>query len=234
MEPAPGQPSQDRSTPKHVLIVGRSPHVLTEAIAMLRAKGYRADATNQFDDVLDDYDVTTIDLVVFGGMVPLDTRRHLEEEIGRRSPRTRIAQGRVGVAEVIVAQVEEHFSGVEAGAAASYDPDPRAVRLTLAQPTPVTVEARWAVLAPPRVTDGALALFDGVLEAGEHRVPVPDEVPAEASFVTVSLGRFVAVLTVGPVPERITKLVPATAAESVLPPVEPVRTGAGRADGERG
>ena len=56
-----------------ILVVGRSPNVLIDTLGILRGKGYSADATNQFDRVLDDYRAEDIDIVVFGGgIVPPD------------------------------------------------------------------------------------------------------------------------------------------------------------------
>jgi hypothetical protein len=49
-----------RIKPERVLVVGRSPNVLVATVDILRAKGYSADVTNQFDRVLDDYDVTDL------------------------------------------------------------------------------------------------------------------------------------------------------------------------------
>ena len=73
-----------------------------------------------------------------------------------------------------------------------------------------------------------MPVLDGDLGAGEHVVPLPDEVPAEASYVVLTVGDTVRVLTVGAVPTRITGLAPATASASVLPPVRAVRTGIAR------
>ena len=69
----PWRSGEERTTPARVLVVGRSPSVLVATVELLRGKGHRADATNQFDQVLDDYDVSDLDVLVFGGMVP---RRH--------------------------------------------------------------------------------------------------------------------------------------------------------------
>jgi len=218
-------PEEAAATPR-VLIIGRSPDVLTDAIAMLRSKEYVAEATNQFDEVLDDYDVTAFDLIMFGGMVPADTKQFLHDEIGRRSPGTAREQGLVGIAAVIAAQVEEHFSAGAASGSATYDAPSRSVRVDVTGAARVTVVARWASFAPPRLTDSSLSVLDDLLEVGEHVVPLPDEVPLEASYVVVTIGSAVRVLTVGGMPERITRLVPATASASVLPPVAAVRTGA--------
>ena len=69
------------SGPERILVIGRSPNVILDAAAILRSKGFHADATNQFDDVLTGYDTTNIDVVVFGGMVPPDTKQYLKHEI---------------------------------------------------------------------------------------------------------------------------------------------------------
>ena len=65
------------SGPERILIIGRSPGVILDAAGILRGKGFRADATNQFDEVLTEYDTTNIDVVVFGGMVPPDAKQYL-------------------------------------------------------------------------------------------------------------------------------------------------------------
>ena len=81
-----------------ILIVGRSPNVLIETLGILRGKGYSADATNQFDRVLDDYAAEDIDVVVFGGMVPPGTKQHLRQEIDSqqiRRPMCQFGRGRM-------------------------------------------------------------------------------------------------------------------------------------------
>ena len=37
---------------ERVLVIGRSPSVILDAAGILRSKGFHADATNQFDEVL--------------------------------------------------------------------------------------------------------------------------------------------------------------------------------------
>lgn len=219
-----GSPVGEEPPTRRVLIIGRSPDVLVEAVAILRARGYAADATNQFDDVLDDYDVTAIDLVMFGGMVPADTKQYLRDEIARRSPATALGQGLVGIAAVIAAQVEEHFSAGREQGSASYDPASRSVRVRLDEAARVGIVARWAIVRPPALTDSSLVVLDEPLERGEHVVRLPDDVPLEASYVVVTIGAAVRVLTVGGLPETITRLAPQTGAASVLPPVSAVRT----------
>src|SRR5262245_38607794 len=79
-----GRAAADR--PARILVIGRSESVLSEAVTILREKGYAAGATNEFDRILDLFDAGLLDLVVFGGMVPPDTKDHLREQILARNP----------------------------------------------------------------------------------------------------------------------------------------------------
>src|SRR5689334_9363352 len=117
---------------QRVVIVGRSPTVLLEAAEILRGRGYVADATNQFDDVLDDYDVSAIDVLAFGGMVPADTKQYLREEVTKLNPAVIVVQGLAGMAGLIAAQVEAvTTTGTQAGAEVAYDSARRSVLITL-------------------------------------------------------------------------------------------------------
>ncbi|MBL7493532.1 hypothetical protein I6A60_28000 [Frankia sp. AgB1.9] len=214
------------TTPTRVLIVGRSPGVLTAAVTMLNARGYRADATNQYGRVLDDYDVTDLDVLVFGGMVPPDRKEQLRDEISRRNPGVTFVQGLAGVAGVIAAQVEAiTWAHTPDADEISYDAATRTVRVTLREATPVVVEALWIVtFTPPEPTSTSELVFDATLAAGTHDLGLPARVPAEASFATVTVGPRVGVFTVGPMPEAIRRLVPTSATDSRLPTVEAVTT----------
>jgi hypothetical protein len=72
--------------PARILAIGRSETVLSDLVTILREKGYAAGATNEFDRTLDLFDVGQLDLVVFGGMVPPDSKEHLREQISTRNP----------------------------------------------------------------------------------------------------------------------------------------------------
>lgn len=212
--------------PERILIVGRSPSVLVAAVDILRAKGYSADATNQFDRVLDDYDVTDLDVLVFGGMVPADTKQQLREDISARNPQVSFVQGLAGIAGLIAAQVQAATSAeaLDSGEV-SYDEAQRSVRLTLNESAPVTVEAWWGTsFAPPEPTSTSMRVFDGQLDAGSHTIPLPDQVPAVASFAGVTVGSFTRVFTVGPMPTAVTRLAPTSAADNRLPEVSQVTT----------
>ena len=94
------------SKPERVLIIGRSPGVLASTVALLRGRGYTADATTEFDHVVDRYDPATVDVAVFGGMVPPDTGQRLREQFACQHPDTIFVQGFAGIPGLIAAQVE--------------------------------------------------------------------------------------------------------------------------------
>ena len=212
--------------PVHVLVVGRSPSVLVAAVELLRSKGHLANATNQFDQVLDDYDVGDLDVLVFGGMVPADTKQYLCDEITRRNPGVTFVQGLVGIPGVIAAQVDAvTHDGSSDAAEIAYNPDDRTVRVTLSGAARVTIEALWMTSwRPPESTSTSMQVFDGELGAGSHDIVIPDRVPSEASFAAVTVGAQVRVLTVGPLPNAVMRMVPKSATDRRLPDVATVTT----------
>ena len=119
--------------PARILVIGRSETVLSEAVTILREKGYAAGATNEFDRTLDLFDVGQLDLVVFGGMVPPDTKEHLREQISTRNPAATFVQGYAGIPGLIAEQVEAALSDGTAGPTASvtYDAQSRSIGISL-------------------------------------------------------------------------------------------------------
>ena len=172
-----------------MLVVGRSPSVLVAAVDLLRSKGHLADATNQFEQVLDNYDVSELDVLVFGGMVPADTKQYLRDEITKQNARVTFVQGLVGIPGVIAAQVDAVTSGDSSDAAEiGYNPEDRSVRVALPDAALVTIEALWMTSwTPPEPTSTSMRVFDGELAAGSHHIVLPDEVPSEASFAAVTI-----------------------------------------------
>lgn len=210
-----------------VLIVGRSPSTLLGAVEILRAKDYAADATNQFDRVLEDFDVTDLDFVVFGGMVPPDTKQHLRDEIAGRNPGVAFIQGLSGIAGLIAAQVQAATSADEGGEVA-YDEDGRSVTFTLDEPADVAVEVWWATSwTPPEPKSTSMVVFEDHLDAGRHSIQMPDLVPWVASFGAVTIGSTVRVFTIGSMPDAVMRMVPGSAADVRLPEVEKVTTTSG-------
>jgi len=199
------------SDPGRILVVGRSPSVLLDAVEILRSKGYSADATNQFDHVLDDYDAREVSVVVFGGMIPADTKEHLRQQIGARNPDVTFVQGLAGIAGLIAAQVEGVIgAGEPDDGLAVYDQEQRSVHLTLPEAARVTVQAWWATsFTPPEPKSASMQVLDAELQAGSHIIALPAEVPAVASFLAVTIGSAVRILTVGALPPTVMSMVPA-------------------------
>jgi len=199
IEAAPEARPQSR-----VLIIGRSENVLSETVEILRRDGRAAGASNEFDDVMDLFDMTAVDIVVFGGMVPPDTKELLRKQISERNPAMTFIQGFAGIAGVIVAQVQAALTeeaGTETGLAVSYDPQTRTVDLHLDAPQDVQVVAWWGTsFTPPEPRSTSLVLLDEELPAGQHAITLPAEVPAQASFVTVAAGDAVQAIIIGPMP----------------------------------
>jgi hypothetical protein len=222
-----------KEQPERVLVVGRSPNVLIDTVEILRGKGFSADATNQFDRVLEEYDVAELDILVFGGMVPPDTKQHLREQVAARNPGVTFVQGLAGIAGLIAAQVEgaAWADSADDDSEVSYDAERRVVELTLSRPEHISIDAYWGTsFTPPEPRSTSANLHDSELAAGTHSIAVPDEVPTMASFVTVAAGGAVHAFTVGPMPEVVTRMVPGAgttagpAFPARLPPVEPVAT----------
>jgi len=184
-----GSPAATR--PARVLVIGRSETVLSEVVTILREKGYAAGATNEFDRALDLFEVGQPDLVVFGGMVPPGTKEHLREQISARNRAVTFVQGYAGIPGLLTAQVQAALSHGTAGPAASatYDARSRSIGISLNTPQHVTVTAWWHTsFAPPEPKSTSQVILDVELPAGPHTIAIPDEVPAQASFATVSIG----------------------------------------------
>ena len=220
--------------PGRILVVGRSPSVLLDTVEILRGKGYSADATNQFDHVLNDYDAQDIGIVVFGGMVPADTKQYLRQEFGERNADVTFVQGLAGIAGLIAAQVEGVITAGEPDDShVAYDQEQRSVCLTLHKAAHVTVEAWWHTsFTPPEPTSASMRVLDAELEAGSHSIALPAEVPSVASFLAVTTGSAVRTFTAGAMPRSVTGMVPtgrssatgSPSAGSQLPPVSEVNT----------
>jgi len=193
--------------PARILVIGRSESVLSEAVTILRKKGYAAGATNEFDRTLDLFDPGQLDLVVFGGMVPPGTKEHLREQISARNRAVTFVQGYAGIPGLLTAQVQAALSHGTAGPAASatYDARSRSIGISLNTPQHVTVTAWWHTsFAPPAPKSTSQVILDEELPAGPHTIAIPDEVPAQASFATVAVGQSVRAFIVGPMPSGTT------------------------------
>jgi hypothetical protein len=130
---------------RSVLLISKSRLVLDESVAGLRDLGYKAEATNDFTDITGGFDLKGIDLVVFGGQVPLDRKAELRGEIGAINPRVIFVQGLAGIPGLIVNQVRGAFTAndQDRSRAPTYTPDERSIRLTLAGRADVRVTVWW-------------------------------------------------------------------------------------------
>ena len=193
--------------PARILAIGRSETVLSELVTILREEGYAAGATNEFDRTLDLFDAEQLDLVVFGGMVPPDTKEHLREQISGRNPAIAFVQGYAGIAGLVAKQVQAALGVGTAGTTASvtYDAESRSIGVSLGGPQDVTVIAWWHTsFVPPEPRSTSRVILDEELHTGAHTITIPDEVPAQASFATVSIGPSVHAFIVGPMPSGTT------------------------------
>jgi hypothetical protein len=131
--------------PNRIVAIGRSETVLSELVTILREKGHAAGATNDFDRTLDLFDVGQLDLIVFGGMVPPDTKEHLREQISTRNPAIAFVQGYAGIPGLVAEQVEAALSAAAIGPTApvTYDAQSRSIGISLQRPQDVTVIAWW-------------------------------------------------------------------------------------------
>jgi CheY-like chemotaxis protein len=209
-----------------VLVVGRSPSVLAATAELLREKGYRADVTNQFGEVLADYDLADLDVLVFGGMIPPDTKQHLTEETTRRNAGITLVQGLAGIPGVIAAQVQAiTASGSPETGRAAYDETTRTLSLTLGEAEHVSIEALWGTsFTPPEPKSTSMPVFAGDLAAGTHDIVLPSQVPDVASFAAVTIGSLVQVLTLGAMPQAVTRMRPTSAEDRRLPDVAAIST----------
>jgi hypothetical protein len=183
--------SSERDKPQRsVLLIGKSQLILDQSVAGLRDLGYNAEATNDFTDVTGRFDVTEIDLVVFGGQVPPDRKAELREEIGANNPRIIFVQGLAGIPGLIINQVQGAFTANHQGLtrAPTYTPENRTIRLTLAEPAGVTVTIWWQTsFVPPDPKSDSLLLLNDRLAGGDHAIPVPEHIPPKAAFATVKI-----------------------------------------------
>jgi hypothetical protein len=175
---------------RRVLLVGKSPAVLADTVRLLHDRGFTAEATNRFDDVLAEFDVRQLDLVVFGGQVPEQRRAALQRDILARNERVSFVLGLSGIPGLIARQVAGAFAPRDQNRESPpcYDADGRIITVSLRQLRDVTVIAWWpTVSVPPNPLSDSLVLTERRLAKGEHLIPVPHVVPQETSFVTVQV-----------------------------------------------
>jgi hypothetical protein len=170
---------------RNVLLLGASQRVLDECVAAVHDLGYTAHGTTDFvSDITEQFDVTKIDLVSLGGLVPPDRKAELKEQLSAINPKIIFIDSLAGIPGLIAGQVQEAFTAdlQNSAHAPSYTPGRRSIRLTLADPTTVKVTVWWRTsLIPPDPKSDSLVLLDDLLPGGEHAIPVPDHIPPQAA-----------------------------------------------------
>jgi hypothetical protein len=193
-------------TKESVLVIGRSEKVLRDTVDLLRRDGRRAGATNDFENVPRLFDAASLEIVVFGGMVPPARKEALRRALAGANPAIAFVQGLAGIPGLIAEQVDAvggpWYFGPEA---VSYSPDDRTLTLSLPTAAPVRITAYWGTaFVPPDPESTSEVIVDDVFGPGSHTIPVPDRVPAVASFLGVRVGEDVHPITVGPMPRGTT------------------------------
>jgi len=185
-----------------VLVIGRSEKVLRETVDHLRRNGHTAGATNDYDSVLARYDASSIDMVVFGGMVPPATKERLSIQLLEANPTMTLIQGLAGIPGLIAAQVEavSRSDRLEPGSV-EYNRQDRRATISLRSPEQVQLTGFWGTaFIPPDPQSTSEVIFDGRLDAGRHELPLPAHIPSSVSFVVVRVGTDVYPFEVAPLP----------------------------------
>ena len=206
MQPAHVSGPQMPTSTASVLVIGRSEKVLKATVDLLRADGRAAGATNDFDNVNTQFDIASLNIVVFGGMVPPETKAALTTDLAAANPTITFVQGLAGIPGLIAAQVQAAAapSGREPGSI-TYDADSRTVGISLRTPEEVRVVGFWGTaFVPPDPESTSEVVFDGRMSAGGHVVPLPAYIPTAASFVVVHIGSDVYPFVVGAMPRGTT------------------------------
>jgi EmrB/QacA subfamily drug resistance transporter len=194
---------------RRVLVVGRSQIVLDTVLADLHGLGYHAQATNEFfSDIPARFPPKELDLVVFGGAVPLDRKAELTEQIAAENPQVIFLNGLAGIPGLIVKQIQGVFAAGQGEPVhpPTLDPDKRTIELRLAEPERVTVTAWWTTApVPPDPQSDSLVLFDHDLPAGDHTVAIPGHIPDQGAFATVQVGAAVFALSIDAAAEGVAR-----------------------------
>jgi hypothetical protein len=175
-----------------VLVIGRSQAVLDRTVALLRDRGYAAQASNDFEAITAQVDPRTLGLVIFGGQVPPAKKDEMREQISAVNDGVTFAQGLSGIPGLIADQVTGLLAGEQLipGQAPFYNAATKTVALSLYAPLDVKVTAYWITeLVPPDPKSDSLVLHDGPLPTGDHGFKIPDSVSLDAAaFATVRAG----------------------------------------------
>jgi hypothetical protein len=170
---------------RSVLVLGGSQHVVDDCVAALRVLGYTAQGTNDFfSDIPGRFDVTRIDLVSLGGLVPPDRKAELKQQIAAINPKVIFLDALAGIPGLVASQVQAAFTADrhDSAHAPAYSPGDRSIRMTLQDAAAVKVTLWWRTsLIPPDPKSDSLILLDSRLASGDHAIPVPGHIPPPAA-----------------------------------------------------
>jgi hypothetical protein len=206
VQPLAQSGSQTSAPTASVLVIGRSERVLREAVDHIRSNGRAASATSDFGNVLTRFDPASLDVVVFGGMVPPEAKEALRTDLATANPTITFVQGLAGIPGLIAAQVEAALvPSRRPPESITYDRDRRAVTFSLRSAEDVRVIGFWhTAFVPPDPESTSEIILDATLDAGTHTVPLPASIPTAASFIVVHIGTDVHPFVVGPMPRGTT------------------------------
>jgi hypothetical protein len=201
---------QTSTSTSSVLVIGRSEKVLREAVDLLRKNGRAAGATNDFDNVLAQFDIASLDIGVFGGMVPPETKETLRTNMAAANPTITFVQGLAGIPGLIAEQVEAALAPSRRHPESiKYNGDSRTITISLQSAENVRVIGFWhTAFVPPDPESTSETVFDGTMDAGAHTLPLPASIPTAASFIVVHVGTGVHPFVVGPMPRGTTMASP--------------------------
>jgi hypothetical protein len=210
IQPAPPSRSQPSASTVSVLAIGRSEKSLKESVDLLRNNGRAAGATNDFDNVLTQFDIASLDIVVFGGMIPPETKEALRTNLSAANPTITFIQGMAGIPGLIAAQVEAALSpSHQHPESTNYDPASRTVTISLQASENVRLIGFWhTAFVPPDPESTSETIFDATMDPGTHTLPLPAHIPTAASFVVVYVGTDVHPFVVGAMPPGTTMAAP--------------------------
>ncbi|HEY2643088.1 MAG TPA: hypothetical protein VGI56_04975 [Galbitalea sp.] len=178
---------------QRILVIGKSPVVLSEAERLLNSLGFAAASTDRFEEVTGDFDLSTLDLVVFGGRVPDHTKVKLKSAITAAQPQAIFVDGLSGIPGLIVAQVRGALLPLtSARLEQTHTAHRRSLVLELASAAAVTVTVWWQTSAiPPNPGSDSRILVERRLTAGVHEVRIPDDIANEVAFASVEVNESV-------------------------------------------
>jgi hypothetical protein len=211
IQPANPSESQTSASTPSVLVIGRSEKTLRETVDLLQNNGRAAGASNDFDNVLTQFDIAALNTVVFGGMVPPETKEALRTSLAAANPTITFVQGLAGIPGLIAEQVEAALVPSRRDPKSiEYNGDSRTVTISLQSAENVRVIGFWhTAFVPPDPESTSEVIFDGTMDAGTHTMPLPASIPAAASFVVVQVGTDVHPFVVGSMPRGTTMASPA-------------------------